>query len=77
VASSLLIFYNIFISLLSKFPEKTIVIKKKVTVQLACLILHLTASHGVAVLQMDIGIDSNQTCGINEIKYRRCQQVIE
>jgi len=31
----------------------------------------VTASRGVAVLQRDIGIDSNQTGGINEIKYRR------
>jgi len=36
----------------------------------------VTASRGVAVLQRDIGIDSNQTSGINEIKYRRRQQVI-
>jgi len=28
-------------------------------------------------VQRDIGIDSNQTGGINEIKYRRRQQVIE
>jgi len=37
----------------------------------------VTASRGVAVLQRDIGIDSNQTGGIDEIKYRRRQQVIE
>jgi len=41
------------------------------------LIQHVTASRGVAVLQRDIGIDSNQPGGINEIKYRRRQQVIE
>jgi len=39
--------------------------------------IHVTASRGVAVLRRDIGIDSNQTGGINEIKYRRRQQVIE
>jgi len=38
---------------------------------------YVTASRGVAVLQRDIGIDFNQTGGINEIKYRRRQQVIE
>jgi len=37
----------------------------------------VTASRGVAVLQRDIGIDSNQTGGIHEIKYQRRQQVIE
>jgi len=37
----------------------------------------VTASSGVAVLERDIAIDSNQTGGINEIKYRRRQQVIE
>ena len=37
----------------------------------------VTASRGVAVLRRDIGIDSNQTGGINEFKYRRRQQVIE
>jgi len=37
----------------------------------------VTASRGVAVLQRDIGIDTNQTGGINEIKYQRRQQVIE
>jgi len=37
----------------------------------------VTASRGVAVLQRDIGIDSNQTGGINKFKYRRRQQVIE
>ena len=41
------------------------------------LVRPVTASRGVAVLQRDIGIDSNQTSGINEIKYRRRQQVIE
>jgi len=34
-------------------------------------------SLGVVVLQRDIRIDYNQTSGINEIKYRRRQQVIE
>ena len=37
----------------------------------------VTASHGVAVLQRDIGIDSNQRDGINEIENGRRQQVIE
>jgi len=37
----------------------------------------VTASRRVAVLQKDIGIDSNQTAGIDKIKYRRHQQVIE
>ena len=48
---------------------------------LSAILLNMHAvcnrSLGVAVLQRDIGIDSNQTGGINEIKYRRHQQVIE
>jgi len=37
----------------------------------------VTASPGVVVLQRDMGIDSNETGGINKIKYQRRQQVIE
>jgi len=39
--------------------------------------LAVTASSGVAVLQRDNGIDCNQTGGINEVKYRRHQHIID
>jgi len=49
----------------------------RVSVAMILIMLIVTASRGVAVLQRDIGIDSNQTGCINEVKYRRRQQVVE